>query len=933
VNIRSVSFFVSIIVSVFGQSGILAPAAIADQPHFVLDPLEKSRDGIKSPEAFLGFQIGSRLIRYDEAILYIKYLANSSDRAVYTEYGRSNSGHALYTLIVSSPDNLVKIPEFQNDLKAIKSGNDGLISKTPMVAWMGYGIHGNELSSSDAAVMLAYRLVTGEAREFQNIRSKVITYIDPMYNPEGRERVMAHSNALKRDLSAIDPQDMAHNELWMNGRGNKYFQDLNRDAIFQMAMQSRHRVKAIRAASPQMFIDAHEMGHNETYLFAVPAEPLNPHLPESVHQSWLEIADDHGRAFDEIGRSYYSRSWNEVFYPGYYDIWPAYFGAVPILYEAAATGGLDIEKDNGEILTLHTSVSNQYRSSVANLLTAAKSKDTFLKRWMNTALGAQNTANKKSYFILPSNMYKYGEALRVLLSQGIEIKKLSKPVTVTKLRSFMNGPAVTKTLPKGTLRIDVAQPLGKLISNVMDFHIPMESDFLAEEKRNLDLGQSTQLYDVTAWSLPLAFNLETYWSDTKVKGDWQVLGAHEAVATEKVTASNYGYIYRDYSLHSTMRLLTAGAKVRVSVEPFVHEGVKFEAGTFLIRNEEQTVDVVSLLDAELQNNALELFPASRARITEGPDLGGDDFKLLHSPRIGLLGGVGVSTTAFGELWRLFDKSSRVPVTLLDVASIGFTDLSKYNVLILSEVYGGFAGSLNAGVQENISAWIESGGTMITLGNATQVASDVGLISSKPRAEMFETHPPFIIGRSADEIAADDFQGLSVTPYREPVITTPMLGTSASAFDATKGYKVGSTLETYPEWAAKASATPSQSVVASRIQSYLPHGAYVKAYMKPKHWLNYGSTPSFPALFRERDTIIAGHNAELVGRYASVDELMLSGLVWPEAAGYIAGTAYSVIEHKNKGQVISFANNPLFRGYSLGTERLLMNAVVLGNAFK
>ncbi len=52
-------------------------------------------------------------------------------------------------------------------------------------------------------------------------------------------------------------------------------------------------------------------------------------------------------------------------------------------------------------------------------------------------------------------------------------------------------------------------------------------------------------------------------------------------------------------------------------------------------------------------------------------------------------------------------------------------------------------------------------------------------------------------------------------------------------------------------------------------------------------------------------------------------------MWPEAAQRIANSAYLTREAKGKGQIILFADRPSFRGATLGTNRLLLNAIVYG----
>lgn len=920
-------------------------AAFADTPAYVLDSNEAGvalDQSIQSPAEFLGFEIGDRAIGHRETLLYFRYLAASSDRAEFAQYGSSPAGRELIRLVISEPGNLGRLVEVHRALEQMGDGSAAEVAGSdtiPAVAWMGYGIHGDELASSDAAVMVAYRLIAGEDEEMRALRRNLVVYVDPMYNPDGRSRATGHVDTFRRAMPSVDPQDMVHNQLWPNGRGNHYFFDLNRDALYQVQTQSRQRVSAIRAASPQLYVASHETEWSDTYLFAVPAEPFNPFLPKEVHESWADFSTDHSAAFDERALNYYTRAWNEVFFPGYYDVWPAYFGAVPILYEQSATSGLSIRIPTAQTVTFRDAVSNHYRSSMANLLTAARMKDTLLARWAAARRDAARPGGaSKTWLILPQDRYKISETLRVFLSLGIAVDELASPVSARGLHDYWGASDLGLTLPAGTLRVVTSQLMGRLVHNLLDYHVPMSRDFLQQEKLNLDLGHDTQIYDVTAWSLPLAYNLPAYWSAADVRGDWRPLQeSPEESGAEPVAPANYGYLYLDDSLHATARLLGQGIKVRVGNLPFMHEGVAYPEGTFLVRGREQAGDVRAALDRELAAGAIRVRPAGSARIVEGgPDLGGDDFTLLEEPRIAVLGGNGVSVTSFGAIWHLFDETIRIPLTLIDVARLEDVDLAEYSVLVLPEADADsevLSRLLEGGA---LGRWIESGGTLVAVGESSLLLSRSGLISAKVRGDLLEAYPPYLVGRSAAEWISNDFAGLPGEAPQSRRVLPPVVSAAARRFlgDDLEPFEVEGNVATFADWSENLNLPDEDKKrLLSGLHKYLPHGAYLRAELKPRHWLGYGIGDKVPALFRDTDVLVPGESSELVGRYAAPADLMMSGLVWPEAVGYIAGTAYLVREKRGRGQVIAFANDPTFRGYSLGTSRLFLNAVILSGGYR
>ena len=926
-------------------SGLAAAAAAVEPSHHVLDPVRSGArldPAIASPQQFLGFEIGSRPIRHDELLRYFAYLAEATGRADLARYGETPGGRDLVTLTVSDPQHLANLDAIRERRRRIAvepAANAGPIAETPAAAWMGYGIHGDELSSTDAAVMLAYRLTAGEDPAIAEIRRYLVVTVDPMFNPDGRARALAHVGAFRRSQPALDHQDIAHRPFWPGGRGNHYFFDLNRDALFQVQTQSRQRVKAILEADPQLFVDAHEMDWDDTFHFGLPNEPMNPHIPDAVHQSWAEFARDLGAAFDAIGRSYYTRSWNEVFYPGFYEIWPAYFGVTPILYEQASTAGLAVRKSNDTTLYFRTAVENHFRSSMATLAAAARNRSTLFERWarvQSEARRGRSVGAQRSWIVLPDDGYKYAELLRILLAQRVEVRTLAAPVKARGLRSWRQDEAEERSLPAGSLKIDVAQARAGIVRNIFDFHVPMSETFLALEKRNLDLGLESGLYDVGAWSLPLAFDAPVYWSERSVPGDWQPVESFPATpGRAEVRAGNYGYVYTDDALHATMRLLRRGVRIRLSRESFVHDGVRFPSGSFLVRNEDQAADALPALNAEHLAGEIALVPVDSARILDGPDFGGDEYNLLDAPEIAIVGGAGIAAESFGETWHLLDRVVGVPVTLLDLDGLDDQDLSKYTVIVLPAVDEDGARDAVAMASEALTAWIERGGTLITLGSASLAAADAGLVSSKTRGRAMKDYPPLMIGRTAKETLTDDFLGVSARPRSAVTVLAPVVSPAARPFleGPRRGFDFAGRVRTLKEWSAGVPLTDEDAArLAKRLQAYLPSGAYLRVELRPKHFLSYGMGEQLPVLFNDvEDVLIAGTDAELVGRYAAPETLMLSGLVWPEATGYIAGTAYLVTEEKDAGRVISFATNPLFRGYSLGTARLFMNALLLGNA--
>lgn len=893
---------------------------------------------MKPPHQFFGHERGASPARDHEIRRYVSALAAGNERVKLAEYGLTAGGRGLFVLTISSPANIAQLPDIEarlrelDELRADEPRAREIIGSTPAVVWFGCGIHGDELSGPDAALELAHRLATATDPLTLSWLEALIIHIDPLVNPEGRERLLAHTSAYARRVGPVDPQDIFHNALWPEGRGNQYLFDLNRDAVFTVQPESRARVAAVTRAMPQLYIDVHEMAADDTYLFAVPADPLNPHLPPAVHDSWRDFAADHAAEFDRDGTSYYTRSWNEVFYPGFFDVWPAYHGAVPILYEQSATNGGSVRLPNGRLRGYAEALDTQLRSASANLATAQRVRAELIARWHH----ARTVRPAFRHWIIAANdAYKLREVRRLLLAQGIRVRRLVQPHALSGLRGAWDDASPEILLPADSLAVSTDQPLGALVCNLFDFHVPCSREFLERERRGLDLGARTALFDVTAWSLPLAFGLDCWWTGSAPGGEWESVETASIPSITTPGEERYGYLLRDPSLHGTARLLTEGVRVRVLSEALCCKGERFAAGSLLIRGDDQALDIRSALEQEVLRGDAAASPVDSARILDGPDLGGRDFPLLAAPGIGILTGPGFSAPGTGALWHLFDAAIGVPATLLEFARLESLDLANYNVLLLPEPQDAqpLARDLGGGRGDRLRGWVENGGTLVAIGKASFAMATASIGSLLLRSAALERYPPLSLGRSADEVVAQDFicatgaapRGATSSPEG---VTPPVIGHAAATFvdKDTPRFQ-------FPDELASASN-------GARQLRYLPRGAYLSTELKPAHWLRYGigsgssTSDRLAVLCRESDALIADANGlEVIARYSAPRDLALSGLVWPEAVGFLAGTAYFTRERRGSGQIISFAGDPVFRGYSLGTQRLLLNAVVFGPGFR
>lgn len=784
-------------------------------------------------------------------------LAAMADRAAgrmqIAPYGRSTEGRLLWRVVVSSPHNLQGDPQ----------------DPPPGVArlWMGYGIHGSELSPSDAAIQLIEWLSLTEGAEADAIRDALIVHVDIMANPDGRERSLAHLESHFGLLANPDVQS-AHNDVpWPKGRGNHYLFDLNRDALFCVQAESRLRVEAIRAAAPHLYLDAHEMAYDDSFLFACPAEPFNPALPSQTHDSWRDLRPVIGAALDDANIAHYTGSWNEVFFPGFFDVWPAYGGAVPILLEQATTFGHRVALPNGKCRDYDEAVAAQFEASRALIEAAARDPGKFIARREE----ARRTRPETRFWVVNETGAKRDRIAELLRVQGIDFARLAADVAAPDLHDHWSADPARVELKSGALLVSTDQPAGALVRNLFDFHMPMSEAFLKAERDRLDAGRKTQLYDCTAWALSFAFDAEIYWSAARPPGEWMASPTQISTDAPQVDAlpARFGYRFDDPLLEAVPALMASGLKLRLA------PGL---SGTpFLVRLEDQGIDALTRLPALAARAGWEAIDHA---LTDGsPDPGGDAFHLLHRPSLAMLVGNGIDAPSAGAMWHIFERLG-VAVTLLDVATLGGRDLRRYDVIVAPHGDADFAALIDCG-------WIDNGGTFVAVAGAARSLARSGRFA--------------VTIDDTGEAATSGGCALAVGPAARHFLP-----------------------DNYPSHAPGAPAAQSRR--------YLPRGCYVRAEMRSGHWLTQGLGERVPVLFREEEVLTAAPQAEVLMRFAGADELPLSGMIWPEAVATIASTPCLVRERCGRGQIISFAWDPVFRGYSLGTQRLLLNAIFLGPAF-
>ncbi len=947
------------------------PIALEDLfPGAVYDP------AIPTVEEVTGVAFGKRPLRPDEVLAFYRTLAEASPRASLLEYARSYEDRPLVLLAVADETTIAGLGDFQrNHALRLDPRQGGVPSAEQLagekaVAWMAYGIHGDELSSTDAAVALAYWLVAGQDAGPADLRQKLLVLIDPCENPDGRNRYLTQTMSFAHRTANPDQDDLSHRAVWPWGRGNHYLFDMNRD-WFTMIHPESARSAQIAAWLPQMLVDSHEMGANSSYLFPPPRHPFNPLLPPNTRDWELAFSDDQAAALDARGYPYFSGEWNEEFFPGYGSSWAMYHGTVGILYEMSRTAGTLVRKRGGTLRTFAQAVEHQVTSSVANLQSLAADHD----RVLHDMIAARQSAivsggsGKQRFWLFPADEQRPDRTEhlgQLLVAQGIEVQYLTATARVGGLTCARTGQRPELELAAGSLLVRLDQPAGFLARALLDPHVPMETVFFQEEREYLEKGKGSRLYETTAWSLPLAQGVAAFWGEKVPSGDWRPFPTDRQNACDFAEPEDFTSLIIDYTPDTGPRiladLLQEEINVRVAAKPFTIAGRSFGRGAMVIRKEANTHHLLERLMPITVRHGVHLFPVSTSRSSEGPDLGGRHFDVLVPPRVGVVAGMPVSPTEYGAVWHLLDQELDLRFSAIDISRLARTDLSRYNVLVFPPVMGGngmYRQNIGIGGMERLRQWIQAGGTAIGFGGGAEMLADEKseIAGARFRSGALKEHPSPVWSISAEE--AEQAGSIQATGLRVAAAKpgngaggngsqpeshgslydiAPVIGPGAEPF--TRGHDQGTPLKTHPapmaEWVKPVLPAgrmgPEEADLAAadaRLRRFMPQGALLRADLDPEFWLNFGLPGDIAVWFGGDDTLIAGAGATVAARFPEPNRLHLGGLLWPEAAARMAHTGYAVREGVGRGQVILFAANPTFRRWMKDSERMFINAVLLG----
>ncbi|CAN5586109.1 M14 family metallopeptidase [soil metagenome] len=685
---------------------------------FVLSARCSISQSIPGPKDFLGYEIGSKFTPHYKIVQYYEALAKATPATMKLEqYGVTNGGRPLLLAYVSSAENISNLENIRTNnlqLAGIQQGGGTLNGKA--IVWLSYNVHGNETSSSEAAMLTIYNLLT-DAKSQEWLKNTVVI-IDPCLNPDGRDRYVNWFNSVVGSTINPDPQSREHSEPWPGGRSNYYNFDLNRDWAWQTQVETQARIKKYNQWMPQVHVDYHEQGYNEPYYFAPAAEPFHEVITPWQRSFQTQIGRNNAKYFDQNGWLYFTKERFDLFYPSYGDTWPTYNGSIGMTYEQGghSRGGLAIINEDGDTLTLRDRAMHHYTTGLATMeicaANAAALQKNFKSFFDNT--NANGVGTYQSFVIKANENSSKLNAVKSLLDKnGIRYSYFNGGSV--RGYNYFTGKDENVTLDKGDLVISTAQPHGTM------------AKVLFEPLSKLN---DSATYDITAWAVPYVYGVQAYAVKEKMSGNT----TPPATVPATVAAANaYGYVKTWNGMDDAKFLVACmkkGIKARMSERPFEVNGKKYAPGSLIfiktsngsIQNFDQTV--VSLAN----EFDVSLDAVQTGFMDKGSDFGSPDVKTLFAPRVAMLTGETTSSLAAGEVWHFFDQQLKYPITLVNANEAGRVDWKRFNVLIVPD---GNYKTLYA-KDGDLKDWVQQGGKLILLENAVSqlAAAEWGLTARK-----------------------------------------------------------------------------------------------------------------------------------------------------------------------------------------------------------
>jgi zinc carboxypeptidase/biotin protein ligase-like protein len=851
---------------------LLAPTILWAQPFGEPGPLDPA---VPSPDQVLGYPLGAKFTPHYRILAYLDSLDRASNRVMMEQYGTTEEGRPLVLLAISDPQNLARRAEIQaaylqladprraNDARARKMADD-----LPVAVWLSFNIHGNEASSSEAAMGVAYRLAAAQDPPLQDLLKHVVVLIDPCLNPDGRDRYVQWINGVEGSRPDPLPASREHHEPWPGGRFNHYLFDLNRDWAWLTQAESKARVHAYLTWRPQVHVDFHEMYAGSSYFFFPPEKPIHAMFPPQVLEWGRTFGRGNAAAFDARGWPYYTAESFDLYYPSYGDSWPTFQGAIGMTYEQAghSAAGLAFRRSDGDTLTLAERAHHHYVAALATVATAVEHRHDRLMDFHRFFVRDRASGPQAYLFPPGDDPPRTAELMTLLMTHGAEVYASKSGISAGGLHSY-DGKASDKNLPAGTYVVPLDQPLFRFLQAVLEPSPALPDTFF---------------YDVSAWALPYAFGVRAYWSERKISGSLERLQAPPHPAGELVRPdAGYAYLIpwsRNDAALAASSLLAKNVRLHFIDRKIQVGSESFSEGTLIAFRNDNDPRLPALMKQVVDETGTRAVGVSSGLTDSGPDLGSDHVRSLKQPRVALLSGDAVGPTSLGACWYLLDRVYDVPHSLVQMDDLSESVLSNYTVLVFpddEEGGSGYSEMIDSTKVSVIKRWVQNGGVFVGLGGGAffAAADKAGLSSVKSLPDSAGKAPAKGEDRKTQELKRRLETGAE-REHRERIEEVP--------------------------------------------------GTIFRIKMDPQHPLAFGYSGETQVFKMSRQALDLGPEGTNVAWFTA--SAKVSGYASRENVERFKEKPFLIDEPRGRGHVVLYVEDPNFRVFWYGLNRMFLNSI-------
>jgi Zinc carboxypeptidase len=876
---------------------------------------------VVSPLKFFGRIPGApgEFVDSAKAYAYCRALAASSPRVRVFSIGRSEEGREILMLAIADEAGIRDLDRLKAATASLadprvtdQAAAEKIIATARSIYYFNAALHSDETGSTEAMLELAYRLAASETPMIQEIRSNLVVLINPVSNPDGRDKVVEWFYRYLKGKTDRATLPRMSPPYW-----SKYaFVDINRDTHQQTHETTKAVHRMFHEWHPTVVHDLHEgvpflMTWNGT-------GPYNPNIDPITYTEFLEMSFHEVQTMTAIGMPGVS-TWNfgEAFSHLYLDSVAMNHNSVGRGYETFGNGSAETMR---RTLSSRTLTSEWYRPvppSSADVLWSSRDNLNYQETGSLVVLdyAARNSKEmlrnfyKKGWdswrkgldqgpyaFIIPEGQ---GDPTRVaqmvgrLLAQHIEVSRAQSPLNLKE-----------GNYPAGTYVVRLDQPYRNY---AVDLLTPQDFPKGGDEP-----------YDDVSWELPANFHLEAIpTADASIHNAAVTPLKEEPHPAGNISGSGPVFLLKDTGQEGLFaaRYRLSKFNVEIAEREFRVGNADFPAGSWIVNAQDGLLPALRDASAEL---GLDFTSAAAA-----PDVPRHAAKI---PRVGVwvpwadtdsIGWIRYSLDQRKIRYMyLRDEDIRAGAlqNKIDVLLYGHVDLElaeqiqglpkrwspmPFKKTTQTPSFGtpaesdDITGGIGWAGLANLQSFVDNGGLLVTLGSGSMLALEGGIVRGVRRVS--GGVPRSATGGGSDAAAA----------AQESVTRTP-------------GAHIRATF-VHPDHPI-AYGYPTHTTV---FRQNFP------LYDAPRTWLRMAYCTTCLDGPIDRSGIVlewgnrATDNREGSGREAA--PLLVSGQVWG-AAGLIGRPAVLDLI-SGKGHVVAFNFNPFHRDMNRGDQRLVWNAIL------